>query len=128
MICAEIPDPVTNPRLHKGVCKHHLHGPCGHANPNCPCMEMVNGVMTCLKDFPKDYSGMTIIDENTFPRYRRRAPEDGGQQHVVYVKREPVTLDNSHVVPYCPFLLLRYDAHLNVENVFNLQTVKYLFK
>ncbi|XP_074645863.1 uncharacterized protein LOC141902122 [Tubulanus polymorphus] len=35
-------------------------------------------------------------------------------------------IDNSFVVPYCPLLSPRYDAHINVEVVHSVQAVKYL--
>ena len=37
-ISAEIPNPNTDPTLHYIVTKHMVHGPCGHLNPNSPCM------------------------------------------------------------------------------------------
>ena len=37
-------------------------------------------------------------------------------------------MDNSFVVPYNPFLSLRYKAHINVEVVYSVQAVKYLYK
>lgn len=36
--------------------------------------------------------------------------------------------DNRHVVPYNPYLLLKYDAHINLEVVGGLSSVKYLYK
>ena len=49
-ICAEIPDKTTNPRLHKIVMSHMIHGPCGALNKNSPCMDGNK----CAKIFPKD--------------------------------------------------------------------------
>ena len=37
-------------------------------------------------------------------------------------------LDNSWVVPYNPFLSLKYNAHINVEVVHSVSAVKYLYK
>lgn len=50
-------------------------------------------------------------------------PNNG--RHVV---RNGVKLYNDMVVPYNPSLLLKYDAHLNVEVVSTIHSVKYLFK
>ncbi|KAH7703395.1 hypothetical protein AAVH_29433 [Aphelenchoides avenae] len=36
--------------------------------------------------------------------------------------------DNRFVVPYCPYLLRRYNAHINCEVVAGLKAVKYLYK
>ena len=40
----------------------------------------------------------------------------------------PVALSNCWVVPYNPFLLKRYNAHINVELSGSMKTVKYLYK
>ena len=39
IICAEIPDPITDETMHKLVMSQMIHGPCGHRNPHCVCME-----------------------------------------------------------------------------------------
>ena len=66
-------------RLQKIVLSNMIHGPCGKAKPDSPCME--NG--RCTKNFPKDFQKQTVVDkDNNYPIYRRRSPEDGGQQVV----------------------------------------------
>jgi len=37
-------------------------------------------------------------------------------------------MDNSWVVPYNPFLTLKYNAHINVELCSTVKSVKYLYK
>jgi hypothetical protein len=37
-ISAELPNKKRYPELHKLVCKHMMHGPCGVLNKDCPCM------------------------------------------------------------------------------------------
>ena len=37
-------------------------------------------------------------------------------------------MDNSWVVPYNRFLLLKYNAHINVELCSTVKSVKYLYK
>ena len=55
-------------RLQKIVLSNMIHGPCGKANPNCPCME--NG--RCKKNFPKRFQKQTVVDkDNNYPIYRR---------------------------------------------------------
>lgn len=38
IVCAEIPNPDTHPRLYSIVTSQLIHGPCGDINPNCVCM------------------------------------------------------------------------------------------
>ena len=37
-------------------------------------------------------------------------------------------MDNTWVVPYNPYLLLKYNAHINVELCSTVKSVKYLYK
>ena len=37
-------------------------------------------------------------------------------------------MDNSWIVPYNPILCLKYDSHINVEAVYSVMAVKYLYK
>ena len=100
-----------------------IHGPCGAANPLSPCME--NG--RCTKGFPKQFQPITTMDtDNSYPVYRRRHPADGGRNIT-----NPTTgrqIDNSWVVPYSPFLSLRYNCHINVEVCVSPTAAKYLYK
>ena len=107
--------------------KEYLHndrltvGPCGINNPSAPCME--NG--KCSKGFPKPFQKQTIVDnENSYATYRRRSPADGGRT----IQINGRTVDNSWVVPYNPYLSLRYKAHINVEFCISPKAVKYLCK
>uniref|UniRef100_A0A383WI43 Helitron helicase-like domain-containing protein n=1 Tax=Tetradesmus obliquus TaxID=3088 RepID=A0A383WI43_TETOB len=115
-VSAEMPDPMQQPELHAVVTKHMLHGPCGTACPDCPCM--VDGV--CSKGFPKDLREETCDAVDGYPLYRRRA----GAQFT----RSGLTFDNSWVVPYNPWLSLKYCCHINVEVCTSISAVKYLYK
>ena len=87
------------------------------SNPNAPCM--VNG--ECSKRFPKSFQDSTSLDVDAYPAYRRpdngRTVLSGGQ-----------VLDNRWIVPYNPFLSIKYNAHINVEVCALIQVVKYLYK
>ena len=79
----------------------------------------------CQKGFPKQYSAVTHWDDNAFyPTYMRRSPGDGGRAVEVGNK----TIDNRWIVPYNPYLLLKYQAHINVEACVSPMAAKYLFK
>ena len=117
MISAEIPDSATQPRLHEIVTKHMIHGPCGKYNMNSPCM--FDG--SCSKKFPKPFCEETIINVDGYPKYRRR---NNGVTAIVNSRE----IDNSWVVPYNPYLSLKYNCHINVESCASIKSVKYLFK
>ncbi len=128
IVSAEIPDVSVNPNLHAIVTKSMVHGPCGAVNPTCPCMETTADGKKCRKDFPKEFKEQTSINANGYPFYRRRSPENGGRTYNTSVKGQDFTIDNRWIVPYNPFLSLKYKAHLNVEVVTSVQCVKYLYK
>jgi hypothetical protein len=116
-ISAEIPDRDADPLGYALVEEFMIHGPCGDANKNCPCMEDDK----CSKNFPKSFQDETIVDEFGFTIYKRR--NDG--RHVL---KNGVKLDNRNVVPYNMSLIKQYNAHINVEWCNKSNMIKYLFK
>ena len=74
----------------------------------------------------------TILSEHNYPKYRKQSPEEGGNIYLLNFGSETnpnyFDVDNSWVVPYIPFLSLRYNAHINVEIVYSIKCVKYLYK
>ena len=91
-VCAELPDPVTQPRLYAIVTTCMLHGPCGDANPSMKCM--AEGV--CTKKYPKPFQPHTMIPTDGFPVYQRR---ENGRCFVI--------TRSVHVVHALPNMFLR---------------------
>lgn len=115
VVSAEIPS-RESPRLRQIVTRCLMHGPCGSGNSGASCM--ANG--ECTKQFPKPFNKKTVPNTRGYPVYRRRP----GEQAQVRGK----LMDNSHVVPYSPYLTLKYNAHINVEVCTSLQAIKYIYK
>ena len=129
IVSAEIPDPELNPKLHAIITQNNMHGPCGKLKPTSPCMETRdNGLKYCTKEFPKDLQKGTSVTEYSYPKYRRRSTADGGRTVVKMVSGKPVVLDNGYVVPYNSYLSEKFDAHINVELVTSVVSVKYIYK
>ena len=78
----------------------------------------------CTKEFPKAFQGETNENVNGYPKYKRRDnTEDTDSDLVVRGSR----IDNSWVVPYHPYLLLKYNCHINTEICASIKSIKYLF-
>ncbi|XP_016173825.1 uncharacterized protein LOC107616376 [Arachis ipaensis] len=103
--------------LYNVVTKYMIHGPCGRLRPSSPCMK--DG--KCSKFYPKRFVDQTSFDEDGYPIYRHR-------NMGVTVKINDVDIDNRFVVPYNPLLLMKYQAHINLEFCNKSNVIKYLFK
>ncbi|KAB2602049.1 hypothetical protein D8674_003054 [Pyrus ussuriensis x Pyrus communis] len=108
IVRAEIPNEDVEPQLYNVVLKHMIHGPCGIHNPLSPCMK--NG--SCKRKFPN---------------HLHQSPR-GNRLPVSLNRQGNIMVDNSWVIPYNPWLLLRYDCHINVEICASIKSVKYLYK
>jgi hypothetical protein len=132
VVCAEIPDPSWDPtgELRTLVTAHMLHGPCGEDYLQAPCMvrKHPHGPLICSKRFPKQFTDRTLIHEDGYPEYCRR---DNGQTFTVRKPGFPgqqVIRDNRWVVPYNPYLLQKFQSHINVEVCASVQAIKYIHK
>ncbi|XP_020105809.1 uncharacterized protein LOC109722257 [Ananas comosus] len=117
IISAEIPDKDLDPIGYATVSKFMIHGPCGSTNPKVSCMAKGR----CSKYFPREFRSETIVDENGFALYRRRNDER-------FVRKNDIDLDNRFVVPHNLQLVVKYQAHINVEWCNKSRLIKYLFK
>ncbi|KAI5432184.1 hypothetical protein KIW84_036071 [Lathyrus oleraceus] len=117
MVRAEIPKLECEPQLHEAVVRHMIHGPCGIINRKSPCMKDRH----CKKRYPKQFLDETRQGTDSYPEYRRRFDES------VSLGKDR-SVDNRWVVPYNPWLLLKYDCHINVEICSSIKSIKYLYK
>ena len=106
-VSAELPDDGDpgQAELFDTVSSLLMHGPCGALSPKKPCM---NDQGVCSKGFPKDFAEETSLPSDQYPVYRRR---DNGR----CVEKNGMVLDNRWVVPYNPYLVRKFKAHINVH-------------
>ncbi|GJS23492.1 ATP-dependent DNA helicase PIF1-like protein [Tanacetum coccineum] len=117
IISAELPSLIDDPEGYKVVTEYMLHGPCGADAKYAPCTTDKK----CSKHSPKSFLAETVIDEDGYAIYRWR-------NNKVTAKKGKFVYDNKHVVPYNRYLLLKYQAHVNVEWCNRSKAIKYLFK
>ena len=111
-MCAEIPDKFKCPNLFETISKLNIHTPC---NNKSSCFN--NG--QCSKRYPKSFNNYTHESDNGYPAYRRKESEQ--------IKIGRNFIDNRWVVPYNPYLSLKYNAHINVEICTSVNACKYIY-
>lgn len=117
IIFTELPDQHRFPKFYSVVISFMIHGPCGFARPNSPCMKD----RRCSKFYPKKLINRTSFDEVGYPVYRHCNIR-------VTVNENDIKLDNQSVVPYNPKLIIKYQSHINIEYCNKSNCIKYLFK
>jgi hypothetical protein len=71
--------------------------------------------VACSRRFPRPCTEETVVDELSYPAYRRRANSFSVSSKHPSNRRERFTVGNEWVVPYNPYLSRKYKAHINVE-------------
>ena len=92
------------PILHSIVNRHMIHGPWGILKRSASCML----TDSCSKQFLNLFSDSTTTTNDGYPSYWRR-----DNFHIVLVAG--IKLVTRWIVPYNPYLLLKFNAHINVE-------------
>ncbi|KAG6649191.1 hypothetical protein CIPAW_07G195500 [Carya illinoinensis] len=118
IVSAEIPNKTRNLHLYKVVLRHMMHGPCGILNPANICMDK-DGI--CKNRYPKEFTANTTVETDCFPSYKR-------SNNGVIARIRGKDLDNRWVVPYNPYLVSKYNCHINVEICCTVKAVKSLYK
>ena len=134
IICAELPTDMFQKnseeytqsiKLDQIVLKNMVHGPCGNVNPLSLWFE----IGKCKKLYPKSIRDKTILDpDNTYPEDWTFPSEKGVRALIVTLKGKDYIIDNTVIVPYSPFLSLRFNCHINVELYLSPTASKYLYK
>lgn len=122
MVSAEIPCPLRSKNLYDVIMKHNIHNPCGSSHKaNAVCLNPETG--KCSKEFPKPFRSDTFSTSDGYPKYKR--VDNTASNHVL---NSNIRVHNGWVVPYNPFLSLKYDAHINVEICTSIKAIKYIHK
>jgi len=132
-ISAELPPPddAISQELRGIIEMTMVHTHCIAHNGQALCMQGLDpfAVQSCRKGYPRSFRVETIINADGYPTYRRR---DTRQAYSVEVLRNganvTAVIDNRRVVPYSPYLSLRYKGHINVEVCGSVKAVKYIDK
>ena len=77
--------------------------------------------LDCEKGYPKEFRETTVVQDNGYPLYRRRAGSSS-------CCKGGLPIDARDVVPYNPYLSRLLQCHLNVEFCRTVRSVKYLYK
>jgi hypothetical protein len=136
VVCAELPPRHLDPtgELAEIITTTMSHGPCGPDYKKAPCMQVpvrkepclfANDQPRCMKRYPKAWCETTIVGEDGYPRYRRR---NDGRTFTSIHKGKEFVRNNSWVVPYNPFLTMKFRAHINVEICATVSAIKYIGK
>jgi hypothetical protein len=115
LVSAQLPDAIVDLPYFRAVTKHMMHGPCGVHNPSHYCMKHGQ----CRFDYPKRLQAITTIPQDGYTKLAR--------PFGCSVQLKEFQADNGWVVPHNRHLLLKYDAHINVECSASIAVVKYMF-
>ena len=66
--------------------------------------------------------------EGGYPVYQRRSENQGGQVFEIEKNNHTWTVDNGWVIPYISLLSLLFNGHINIEVVYTVKSVKYIYK
>ena len=105
VICAEVPNPTTQPELHTIVSKFMIHKPCDTA-PSARCRQFI-GNSSCIQRYPHKKTDHTSIQGGPYPQYQRRCRYS--------VQDADRSISDEWVIPYNPTLMLLFNCHIHVE-------------
>lgn len=97
------------------ICSNLTHRVCGiHGDRKATCLDKHGD---CKSGFPKDYANKTTwLATDTYPKYCRRSPADGGRQQLHTDSKGKVRMvDNRWIVAHNRAMTMKFRCHINVE-------------
>lgn len=132
-VWAQLPSPdIAGGRLREAVLKHMIHRPCGIFNVRAVCMDTNKTTKKtyCNKHYPQPFRSTAIVNEKTGRAEYKRI--DNGDRPTIRQRVNgqwvDVEIGNEWVVPYNPYLLLRYNCHICTDVVTGSSGIKYVYK
>ena len=85
-----------------------------------------------MRKIPKAFLQHIETSSDSYPKYRRKSPDDGGQTSVLESVRDGTRVakevDDKWIIPYNPWLLRHMNCHLNLEICSSVKSIKYVLK
>lgn len=132
-IWTNLPDAsIADGKLREKVLAYHIHKKCGKHNPSSPCMKVNPKTKHkyCSKHYPQPFR--TSMHTNTSGRAEYTRLNNGDKATIKCKNGENKTvdteIDNRDVVPYNPYLLMKYDSHICIDLVTANAVIAYLYK
>ena len=133
-VWTNLPDEsIADGKLREKVIKYMVHKKCGTVNPSAPCMrtDSKTKIKCCQKRYPQPFSSVTNVN-TAHGRAEYRRLDNGDTAEIKQKNGEnktiTVTIDNRDIVPYSPWLLMKYDAHICVDLITDRAVIAYLYK
>ena len=133
-IWTNLPDAsIANDELREKVLQHMVHKKDGTFNPAAPCMKTDPKTKRkyCKKHHPQPFrSSLAIHEKSERAEYRRLDNNDSATIKCKNGQNKTVeaTIDNRDIVPYNPYLIMKYDCHIFVDMVTGKAVIAYLYK
>ena len=132
-IWTNLPDSsIAGGKLREKVLAYHIHKKCGKHCPSAPCMKVDPKTKRkyCQKHYPQPFRSSMHTNNQGRAEYTRL---NNGDKATIRCKNGAnktvdTEIDNRDVVPYNPYLLMKYDSHICVDLVTAKAVIAYLYK
>ncbi|CAM9911239.1 unnamed protein product [Ectocarpus sp. 13 AM-2016] len=132
-IWTNLPDlSIANGELRRKVLVYMVHKKCGIFNPSAQCMKTNPKTKKkyCQKNYPQPFR--SSLQTNKCGRAEHRRLDNGDKATIKCKNGENETvdaeIDNRDIVPYNPYLLMKYNCHICFDLVTAKAVIAYLYK